>query len=455
MAAPTTADDYLDLVRKSELIDATELSAYLDARSAQSALPRAAKKVARLLIKDGLLTKFQAEQLLVGKYKPFTLCGKYRLLERLGVGGMGFVYLCEHLVLRRRVAIKVLPTEHADSRTALERFRREARASASLDHPNIVRTHDLDQDGGMHFLVMEYVDGRSFHEIVTSRGPLSVERAAHYVAQASVGLQHAHERGLVHRDIKPANMLLDREGLVKLLDLGLARFSRDDGEDLTKQHAGKSVLGTADFVAPEQALDSHAADIRSDLYSLGCTFYYLLTGQPPFGEFRSLGQKLMAHQNREPRPVRELRPEIPEDLAAVLARMIAKKPADRYQTPVELFDALEPWTRNPIEPPGEEEMPQFCPAVQGAGSTSTSRNLTPSAVGLGSKIQLVRSTTPVPESSSRPVPTLPKPPALPPAAAALPAAAPPATRRIPGGPLTWAAVAVGIVAVIAAVFLLK
>jgi len=310
----------------------------------------------------------------------------------------------------------------------------------------------------MHFLVMEYVDGRSFHEIVTARGPLSVERAAHYVAQAAVGLQHAHERGLVHRDVKPANLLLDREGLVKLLDLGLARFYRDT-DDLTKQHAGKSVLGTADFVAPEQALDSHAADIRSDLYSLGCTFYYLLTGQPPFADFRSLGQKLMAHQNREPRPVRELRPEIPEELSAVLAKMIAKKPGDRYQTPVELFDALEPWTRNPIEPPGEEEMPQFCPAVQAAGSTSTSRNLTPSAVGLGSKIQLVRSTTPVPESSSRPVATLPKPPAAAPAAAAAavppPLPAPPAARRLPGGPLTWAAVAVGIAAAVAAVFLLK
>ncbi len=349
---------------QSALIDPQQLTAYLNSRSTGPALPAAPRKLAHRFITDGLLTKFQAEQLLGGKYKPFTLSGKYRLLERLGSGGMGFVYLCEHLVLRRRVAVKVLPTAQADSPTALERFRRKARASAALDHPNLVRIHDMDRDGNMHFLVMDYVDGRSFHEIVASRGPMPVARAAHYIAQAAAGVQHAHERGLVHRDVKPANVMLDRNGVVKVLDLGLARFFRDEADDLTRRSEGKSVIGTADYVAPEQALDSHAADIRADVYSLGCTFWFLLTGAPPFHDCKSLGQKLMAHQTRAPQPIRELRPEVPDELAAVLMKMLAKNPADRYQTPAEVRHALEPWTKEPIAPPSEEEMPRFCPAVR-------------------------------------------------------------------------------------------
>jgi serine/threonine protein kinase len=436
MAAPATTDDFLDLVRKSELIDALELSAYLDAKGAEAALPTAPKKLARVLIKDGLLTKFQAEQLLVGKYKPFTLSGKYRLQERLGAGGMGFVYLCEHLVLRRQVAIKVLPTAHADSPVAQERFRREARASASLDHPNIVRAHDIDRDGKMHFLVMDYVDGRSFQEIVSARGPLSVKRAAHYVAQAAAGLQHAHEKGLVHRDVKPSNLLLDRGGLVKVLDLGLARFFNDADDNLTKQHGGKCVLGTADYVAPEQALDSHRADIRADIYSLGCTFYYLLTGVPPFNSCKSLGQKLMAHQTTRPRSVCDLRPEVPQGLAAVLAKMLEKDPDDRYDTPADVFDALEPWTRNPIAPPREEEMPQLCPALQSPGSTITSRNLTLSAINLASKVQLLRtSTTPAPMSRVPVIPVAAKSEALPGAGA-----------NRARTPLIWVAVVSGLFA---------
>jgi serine/threonine protein kinase len=386
MAVPTSTDELLDLVRKSELIESAELAHYVHTRSSKASLPTEPKKLARQLIKDGLLTKFQAEQLLMGKYKPFTLNGKYRLLERIGVGGMALVYLCEHLVLRRQVAIKVLPSGLADLPATLERFRREARLSAALDHPNIVRTHDIDQDGNMPFLVMEYVDGRSFQEIVSARGPLPIERAAHYVAQAALGLQHAHERGLVHRDVKPSNLLLDREGVVKLLDLGLARFFLDESDDLTQRYGrNKNVLGTADYVAPEQALDSHGADIRADVYGLGCTFYFLLTGTPPFQDFKSLGQKLMAHQNRRALPVRQRRPDVPEGLEAVLTKMMAKRPAHRYQTPLEVVQALEPWTRNPIDPPSESEMPRLCPAVLAVGSTITSRTLTMSAVNLGAR----------------------------------------------------------------------
>jgi serine/threonine protein kinase len=212
---------------------------------------------------------------------------------------MGTVFLCEHTSMRRRVAIKVLPVAKAKDPSYLERFYREARAVAALDHPNIVRAYDIDQDEKLHFLVMEYVDGASLQEIVKRAGPLEPLRAAHYMCQAAFGLQHAHEAaGLVHRDIKPGNILVDRTGAVKVLDMGLARFFHDEEDVLTKKY-DENVLGTADYLAPEQALDSHAVDIRADIYSLGATFYFCLTGKTPFSE-GTVAQKLIWHQTRAP-----------------------------------------------------------------------------------------------------------------------------------------------------------
>ncbi|MCS7017446.1 MAG: serine/threonine protein kinase, partial [Gemmatales bacterium] len=196
----------------------------------------------------------------------FTI-GKYKVLEKLGSGGMGQVFLCEHLLMRRRVAIKVLPTSKAQDPAGLERFYREARAIAAVDHPNLVRAYDIDQADNLHFLVMEYVDGVSLQELVKKVGPLPVLRACHYIYGAAVGLQHVHEIGLVHRDIKPGNILVDRNGLVKILDLGLARFFHD-ADELTKKY-DENILGTADYLSPEQAIDSHTVDIRADIYSLG------------------------------------------------------------------------------------------------------------------------------------------------------------------------------------------
>src|SRR5262249_50912874 len=209
--------------------------------------------------------------------------GTYRVLERLGWGGMGLVYLCEHKLMRRRVAVKGLPSAKSKDPAALDRFQREARAVAALDHPNIVHAYDIDQDESLHFLVMEYVDGASLQEIVKKVGPMDVHRAAHYMQQTCLGLEHAHDAGLVHRDIKPGNILVDRSGVVKVLDMGLARFFNDEEDILTKKY-DENVLGTADYLAPEQALDSHGVDIRADIYSLGATFYFLLTGRTPFGE---------------------------------------------------------------------------------------------------------------------------------------------------------------------------
>ncbi|HVS36175.1 MAG TPA: protein kinase, partial [Gemmataceae bacterium] len=365
MPAPATNDELLDLVRKSGVLDEKRLDAYLAKMASANAIPPQPLAFATQMVADGVLTHFQAEQFLQGKWRRFTI-GRYKVLERLGAGGMGSVYLCEHKLMRRRVAVKVLPTAKADDPASLERFYREARAVAALDHPNIVRAYDIDQDEKLHFLVMEFVDGANFQEMIKRTGPMDVLRAAHYVRQAALGIQHAHETaGLVHRDIKPGNILVDRNGIVKILDMGLARFFHDTDDVLTKKY-DENVLGTADYLAPEQALDSHGVDIRADIYSLGATFYFILTGKPPFAE-GTVAQKLIWHQTRQPKSVRLLRPDVPEELAAVLEKAMSKDPSQRYQTPTEMAEALAPWTKTPIPPPPEAEMPQLSPAAMAGG----------------------------------------------------------------------------------------
>jgi serine/threonine protein kinase len=363
--AATTTDSFLEVLRKSKLVPEARLEAVLrQANRSQVITPR---QLAGLLIGAGLLTQFQAQQVLLGKHRGFEI-GKYKVLERLGAGGSSTIYLCEHTLMRRRVAVKVLPTARAANPALLARFYREARASGLLNHPNLVRCHDIDCEGALHFLVMDYVDGASLHQLVNRGGPLSVIRACHYIRQAAQGLQHAHEHGLVHRDIKPANIMVDRTGLVKVLDLGLARFFHDDQDVLTAKYADQNILGTADYVAPEQTLDSHAVDIRADIYSLGATFYFILTGQPLFPE-GNMTERLLWHQMRMPDPVNARRPEVPPALAAIVMRMLAKAPTERYQIPAEVVAALEPWTRSPIAPPAAIEMPTLCPAARQAGST--------------------------------------------------------------------------------------
>jgi serine/threonine protein kinase len=359
MPAPSTTNDLLELVRKSGLIAPERLDTFLDSAGEDAASP---KKLASLLVGAGMITQFQAEQFLLGKWRGFTI-GKYKVLERLGFGGTGTVYLCEHLMVRRKVAVKVLPATKADNPAALGRFYREARAAGVLDHPNLVKCHDIDQDGCLHFLVMDYVDGSSLQTIISKFGPMPLDFAAHCVKQASQGLQHAHEAGLVHRDIKPANILLERNGVIRVLDLGLARFFNDNDDLLTLKYDEKNVLGTADYVSPEQALNSHDVDIRTDIYSLGATFYFLLAGQPPFPEGKA-AQKLIWHQLKEPTPVHELRPEVPKELSDLVAKMMSKKPAGRFTTPAEVIAALEPWARGDPPTPPEEWMPRLCPAAR-------------------------------------------------------------------------------------------
>jgi serine/threonine protein kinase len=362
MASPASVEEFLDLVQKSCVADEKRLDGYVQRLRAGGGMPHEASRLAGLMVRDGIITQFQAEHLMQGKWRRFTI-GKYKVLEKLGSGGMGTVFLCEHKLMRCLRAIKILPAAKAQDEAALGRFYREARAVAAIDHPNIVHAYDIDQDENLHFLVMEYVDGASMQEIVKKTGPLSILRACHYIRQSAIGLDHAQRAGLVHRDIKPGNILVSREGAVKILDMGLARFFNDDDDILTRKF-DENVLGTADYLAPEQALDSHTVDIRADIYSLGATFYFLLTGKTPFGE-GTVAQKLFWHQSRNPRAVREARPDAPVGVEAIISKMMAKEPAQRYQTPAELVDALAPFTQTAIGAPPESEMPKLCPAAHG------------------------------------------------------------------------------------------
>src|SRR5579884_1193614 len=413
MPSPTTIDEFLELVRKSEVVDEKKLSSYLDKIRAAQPLPNKLPALAGLLVRDGLLTQYQAEQLLQGRWKRFCL-GKYKVLEKLGAGGMGIVYLCEHKLMRRRVAVKVLPESGAEDAESLARFYREARAVAALDHPNIVRAYDIDQDDKLHFLVMEHVDGSSLQEIVKKTGPMDELRACHYIRQAALGLQHAHDAaGIVHRDIKPGNILVDRNGIVKILDMGLARFFHDE-EDVLSHKFEDDVLGTADYLAPEQALDSHSVDIRADIYSLGATFYFCLTGRTPFTD-GTIAQKLIWHQTRQPKPISQLRPEVPEGVVAIVEKMMAKDASQRFQTPQEVAEALTPWTQTPIPPPSEHEMPQLSPAAMGTVPGENSPSNVPKTPNGGSEPsptprkvwQVSQSATPAPPSTTPKTPNSP------------------------------------------------
>lgn len=308
---------------------------------------------------------------------------RYRIVELLGRGGMGDVYRAEHKVMDRPVALKVIKPQLVQNDAAVRRFQREVQAAARLRHPNIVTAHDAEQAGDLHYLVMEFVDGDDLDEVIRRDGPLPVETACDYIRQAAEGLQHANDLGMVHRDIKPHNLMLERQSgtiggesvVVKILDFGLANFANEVAEEVcsSRIHAveepdesgddelpvGVSLLhqltemgtmmGTPDYIAPEQAQDAHTADIRSDIYSLGCTFYTLLTGKAPFGEGTVL-DKIRAHSQQEAPPLSQCRDDVPPEVQAVLQKMLAKDPAQRYQSPAEVAEALAAIVRRDSDP---------------------------------------------------------------------------------------------------------
>ncbi|MFN3150133.1 serine/threonine protein kinase [Bremerella sp.] len=269
---------------------------------------------------------------------------RYRIIRQLGQGGMGVVYQAEHKLMERPVALKVISSRLMKNELAVERFHQEVKAAAKLSHRNIVAAYDAEQAGEMHFLVMEYIDGISLDQLVARRKPLPVLHACNYVMQAAQGLQHAFERGTVHRDIKPHNLMRTTRGTIKILDFGLARFATqsDQSPDDPGLTADFTALGTPDYMAPEQARDSKRADIRADLYSLGCTLYFLLASQPPFPEGTAF-EKVLGHCERHPRPLTDFRDDIPPEVIAIVEKLMAKSPDDRYQTPSEVVEQLKPF----------------------------------------------------------------------------------------------------------------
>ncbi len=301
---------------------------------------------------------------------------QYEVIRELGRGGMGVVYLAKNTLMGRFEVLKLVNTQLLDNTDAAARFLREICSAASLNHPNIVTAYAALQSGESLVLAMEYVEGEDLAKVVHEHGPLPLVNACYYAQQAAMGLQHAFEKGMVHRDIKPQNLILARGGkkhIVKILDFGLAKATHEkDGPSQDLPGANRkltrvgAIMGTPDYIAPEQILDAASADIRADLYSLGCTLYVLLTGKPPFRD-KSLDGLLLAHQSQQAAPVNEVRPEAPAELAAVVARLLAKDPAQRYQKPVEVAQALAPFAKHGLKP-----LPAAPKPATSAGSSAPS-----------------------------------------------------------------------------------
>jgi eukaryotic-like serine/threonine-protein kinase len=343
MSLPTR-DELIECVRRSGLLEEERLARFL-ADSATQAI-RDPKLLAKAFETAGLLTAWQKDRLLEKKWKGFYL-GKYKILYPLGAGAMGSVFLAEHKVMRHSVALKVLAKRLVAKPSNVTRFEREARAAAAVNHPNVVRAFDIDREGETHYLIMEYVKGENIQKLVQQQGPLDPLLAADYIAQIARGLNEAHANGLVHRDIKPSNVLLDQTGLMKILDLGLARIAQEDDNAITVVNESK-LLGTVDYLAPEQAVNSHRIDGRADIYSLGCTLYFMLTGLPPFPS-GSLTERILKHQTKRPMDIRKRREGVPDALVNICNRMMEKNADKRYNTAGDCADALVAFVEGRLE----------------------------------------------------------------------------------------------------------
>lgn len=358
-----SANRLAEVLRDLGLIEPERLPELLRLAGAHPA-PR---EFARELLHAGIVTSFQLQQVIKGKGHRLLL-GPYVLLERIGAGGMGEVFKAQHRRLGRVAAVKVINKQRLEHPSAVHRFQRETEAAAQLSHPNIVAVHDADDAGDLHYLVMEYIDGIDLFRLLAKVGPLPWALACEVVAQAALGLHHAHELGYVHRDIKPQNILVaPRGGLtklngalaferfvgatVKVLDMGLIRLQPHRLEDTQlalTQHG--IVIGTMDYLPPEQARNAHRVDRRADLYSLGCSLYHVLTGRAPYAHATSPIDKLLRHQTEVAVAVRRRRPDVPVELEAVIERLMAKQAEDRYADAAELAAVLTPWANRPLSP---------------------------------------------------------------------------------------------------------
>lgn len=333
-----TLSQFLTLLDESGIITAEEAIAF---QKSQGAACNSALELAKILVEQGKLTEFQIKMILQCKGDRLFL-GDYVILQQIGAGGMGKVYLAEHCRMKRQVALKSLPLRMVPDEQAIGRFHREVQAAAKLTQPNIVTAYDAGEDKEIHYFVMEYVEGINLSEYVKEEGVLPVEVAVDYITQVAKGLGFAHSKNIVHRDIKPANLLLDNNGVVKILDMGLARVDSEGTDDVscTMLTESGNVMGTADYMAPEQAKNTHTADTRADIYSLGCSLYFLLTGKVMY-QADSFINKVVAHLEEPIPSLIEACPEASKELDSLFQKMVSKFPEGRYQTIEELLTALE------------------------------------------------------------------------------------------------------------------
>ena len=338
-------DDFLKLLVQSEVVSESALDTVVWEHGLQA--ETSTINVAKQLVKHGVITKFQAERVLNGRIRSLVI-DNFRVFDVLGSGGMGCVYSAREVGSDWPVAIKVLSNERRNDAGMVVRLQLEAEAGLRLKHPNILRTLALNQSedryGVFSYMVMELVQGVTPLEWFSVAGKISWEQVCDVIQQAAEALEYAHGVDLIHRDVKPENLLLRTNGTVKVLDFGLAMLDENDEEFSMAMIFGQDRVGTADYVAPEQTINSYEVDHRVDIYSLGCTFYFMLTGKLPFPYSRN-GQKIMGHRKKKPLPIAQFSPEVPEAVVKVVERMMAKQPERRYSTAQEVAHAVEPFAR--------------------------------------------------------------------------------------------------------------
>lgn len=357
-----SVEQFLHTVVRSGLLDREEVTAALQTIPAEQ--EQDAFVVADHLVRTGKLSRFQARKLLAGIYRGL-LFGPFQVLSLIGKGGMGKVFLARDSRDGMLRALKILPPEKARSKERLlARFLREMELSQRVLHPHLCRTYEAGQLHGVYYLIMEFIPGQTLSRTVNSQGPLPIARAARLMAEVAAGLDHAHHLGLIHRDLKPSNIMITPHDHAKVLDLGLALMEGEQTDDPSVTGGQGYVVGTMDYIAPEQTYDPTAVDGRADLYSLGCTLYFALTGRPPFPGGSSL-EKIRRQRKEEPEPLRSLLPEIPPGFAALVQQMMAKDPKCRLATAQEVEEKLRAWTEgSPPQPLDRESDPDFVAAIE-------------------------------------------------------------------------------------------
>ncbi len=356
MADNLTIERFIKTLARCGLFERDDLQTIL--KQSPNHVRKDSKQLARWLIDEHYLTIFQAGKLLRGIWQGLVL-GPYHILSPIGKGGMGVVYLARQIheglpksqlenpkerQKRHLVALKILPPHRARSETrTLERFLREMQMAHRVDHPFLTKTYDAGEIQGVYYIAMEYIRGRTLSQVVASQGPLEVHKVAKLFEEVTIGLAHAHAMGLIHRDLKPSNIMITRRGKAKILDLGLALVKDEERPEDKSILGGRGyVVGTMDFIAPEQVTDSTSVDHRADLYSLGCSMYFSLTGHPPFPGGTSV-QKMQRHRFDIPQPIQQLNPSVPDEFVAVIEQLMAKKKEDRIPDSLILRELLQPF----------------------------------------------------------------------------------------------------------------